>query len=179
MFGYAPPDGADLSEAFAELHDDMFLLSESAPNMVQIQREFILGLYRDVGLVNRLFVAEAGLKCLISLSGSTPKNWHKLNQLYDCLPPVVQTELQRAHSIVIKDHDVPDGAALIPSVVAVVKLYNDLYQELRYPKPDKDVSSIVSAWHNLGFLIDAILIVVMSHPLRGAGRQWSEVSIEE
>lgn len=178
MFEFAPPSDADLSEAFAELYRDKVVVSESTPDLLRMQSEFIVSMYRDVGLVSRLFVTEAGLKCLIALSGSTPGNWHKLNQLYDLLPPAVQTELGRAYAIVVKNSDAPDSVALIPSVTGVVELYNDLYQELRYPEPETDERSIISAWNNLGNLIDAILIIAMSHESHSTMTNVSEASIE-
>ena len=178
MFEFAPPGDADLSEAFAELYRDKFVISESNPDLLMMQGEFVVAMYRDVGLVSRLFVTEAGLKCLIALSGSKPGNWHKLNQLYDLLPPAVQAELGRAYATVVKNSDAPGSVALIPSVIGVVELYNDLYQELRYPEPETDERSIISAWNNLGNLVDAILIVAMGHESLSTMRIVSEASIE-
>ena len=183
MLSYAPPIGGGLSVAFAELYQDNVPISESTPDAVdmeriqQVQNDFILGLHRDVGLVSRTFVAEAGLKGLISLSGSKPEITHELSKLYDALPPEVQTELQRLHSVAVIDASVPKGVILIPSITGIVKLYNNLYQELRYPKPKTDESYILSAWHNLDLLIGAIFVVATSHESQRAMRHVWQASI--
>ena len=180
VFSFAPPDDGELSEAFANLWQDMLLVSsdESLPDMKERQLEFLLTLYSDVGLVSRIFVVEAGLKCLLCLSGSAPPKRHRLMQLFDLLPPTIQGNLQRAYGIVLKRLDPPNDFTILPSIESVFRLYDNLYEELRYPNPDKEEGPIISAWYNLGTALDATVIVASTHELLAGMRYISEVSIE-
>ena len=158
-------DGSGVSPAFAEMCNDMVFLSatESLPSKTEIEADVRFSLYCDVGLMTRIFATEIGLKCLLSLSGQEVPKRHRLKQLLDLLPSAVEYELERAFGIATQRPDVPDGVVLCPSASAVVELYDDLYMELRYLKPQQEGGAIASAWHNLGAVLHASSLAVVSH----------------
>ncbi len=165
--GYASQEDDEVSQAFSEIHGRTLLItaSETLPSLKQFEADFRLSLYRDVGLVTRVFAVESGLKCLLCLSGQKAPPRHKLQQLLDLLPPAVEHELERAFEIVTEKPDVPDDVVLCPSARAVASLYNDLYNQMRYPSPEREDETITSAWHNLGALLHASSLTVLSHEL--------------
>lgn len=60
---------------------------------------------------------------------------------------------------------VQHGLVLCPSARTVAELYDDLYTQLRYPSPEREEKAIASAWHNLGALLHASSLPVLSHEL--------------
>lgn len=168
---FSKSDDSGVSPAFTEMYGRMIYFSdeEFLPNIKEIEANFQFSLYCDVGLMTRIFATEIGLKCLLSLSGLKAPKRHSLKQLFDLLPPAVEDELERVFGVATEKLDIPDGIVLCSSVRVIVKLYDNLYGDLRYPNPEQEVGAIVSAWHNLGALLRATMLVVFSHDsCRGA-----------
>ena len=176
----APGQEGTLSNEYASKLDDMVMLGshDDGPGLELRQRQQMMCLYQDIGLVAKAFTVEVGMKALLSVCGQEIRRRHRLAQLFDALNPVARRQLTAVYPRAEKSFSLPNEILRVHSIHAILKTYDNLYTEIRYRSQLVDTGPILSAWFHLDIAAHTIGLALLTHKSNADMRYAYSMSID-